>query len=578
MDNIVRVVEPSLMLDAPRTNLVYQGSKLNNWQKFISSSYSDDVLTFTTNPPNSSTIIDTHVYLGIPVYVNITGDSGADNIPLVNWGYTEGFRSIPIHSCMSSTQCQINNETVTLVPYQYFPEVAHIGFTDDDYYGNFSSFPSTRDYFQSYTEGLDTMFNPLSGIEGSVRGVSMNRGCFPVKIHENTRTRFRLLAYIIEPIFSPPFRVGRNEGPGFVGIQNLTWTFNMTNLNRMICSAQTGGAFTNNNVTVTIVQPPPADGWPGLDTPDTFPTMFFNWITPFRNQSIPQTLTYPSFTIQHYITNIGVIPANSTKGDNTSNNIQFKFVPSTLYIYARRRNIDRTVFTTDTMAVINNINIRWDNQTGVLANATQRDLYLMSKKNGLNISYPEFIARQNRYGSVGGGSMNPVSKYTGYGSMLLLKMGIDVSLAEGVAPGMDGTFNFQFSITLSNPTAADINYDLYIIALTDGALVISNNLASSKIGLITQMQAQNLDSYPALGYDKARQIMGSGGTFTSSFLNVAERALPLVSSIAELAGLGFDGGCMGNKDCGKKNCNDKEKSGAALMSEPLLKRRRLNNK
>lgn len=141
------------------------------------------------------------------------------------------------------------------------------------------------------------------------------------------------------------------------------------------------------------------------------PVLLFKYITPSLLQRLPRSISYPYFSVDRYPTTSNISFAPNSSQILQSNNIQLKSIPRKIYIFARRQNMDETFSTTDTYFAINNISLNWNNESGLLSSATQQDLYNISKKNGVNLSWSQWagaysfvsqtIANTSKIGLVG---------------------------------------------------------------------------------------------------------------------------------------------------------------------------------
>jgi hypothetical protein len=200
-------------------------------------------------------------------------------------------------------------------------------------------------------------------------------------------------------------------------------------------------------------------------------------------------VVYPYYEIQRYPTNVGVV--NSLISTTVqSANIQLHSIPNKMYILARQRNADQTAFTSDVFAAITNVNINWNNKNGLLSAATPFDLYKMSVANGLQLSYSQFI------------------NYVG--SPICVTFGKDVCLDANECPGLLGTYQLQLQVTFTNPNAStNINYDLYIITVSEGCITIEDNRSITQIGVMSQNDVINSLNAPMVDYNHLMKMRGA---------------------------------------------------------------------
>ena len=145
---------------------------------------------------------------------------------------------------------------------------------------------------------------------------------------------------------------------------------------------------------------------------------------------------------------------------------------------ARRTN--RTVGDSDSFLPIQNTSINWNNSSGILATATQQDLYLMSIEAGINQSWLEWSGGAHAYqAAVNGGtavSPYPSGNIPLVGGILALDFAKHIQLTESYfAPGSLGTFNLQIQLQLYNQDPvnplASPDWEIVVITLNSGVFV-----------------------------------------------------------------------------------------------------------
>ena len=145
-------------------------------------------------------------------------------------------------------------------------------------------------------------------------------------------------------------------------------------------------------------------------------------------------------------------PYEATDQVYSSSTISLNQIPDKLIIFLRRKN--RNWYNTDSFLAINNININWNNQTGLLSSFDQESLWRMSREAGSNQSWDEFRGYAYRPSDVadektnGSGAGSFVSTC---GSMLILNMGEHLNIVEDFyAAGSIGSFSLQVKVTARN--------------------------------------------------------------------------------------------------------------------------------
>ena len=171
----------------------------------------------------------------------------------------------------------------------------------------------------------------------------------------------------------------------------------------------------------------------------------------------------------------------------------------------------------DTFLGINSITVNFDNVNGVLSAADPVSLFNMSSKNGLNLSYPEFVGINNVLSSVGNTDIIGLT-----GSLLVICPGIDFPLRDGLAPGMLGKWQFQAVINATNLNQSEvITPDIYVVWAESCVLSLSQNNAVVVQGVSSINDVLNAP-IADVGYNELMAIYG--GSFGSKFRDFFKNA------------------------------------------------------
>ena len=156
--------------------------------------------------------------------------------------------------------------------------------------------------------------------------------------------------------------------------------------------------------------------------------MSFIYFTPQVNQKLPQTLVYDYHELQTYNRNIGLIDG-LVVGDQTiqSDNMSLSTIPNKVYIFIKESERTHSATSSDCFARLKKIQINFNGVSGVMASASEWELWRMSVNNGLKISYPQW------------------TDYTG--SVLCIDFGKDIGLSPNQCVGLLGQYDFNFTLT-----------------------------------------------------------------------------------------------------------------------------------
>lgn len=210
-----------------------------------------------------------------------------------------------------------------------------------------------------------------------------------------------------------------------------------------------------------------------------------------------------------------------------TNTLQLNQVPDKLMMFIRKPLASQTAKDADFFLPITGCKINWNNQSGLLSNATAYDLYRYSRKAGSNQSWQEFSGKAYK-ASPAGGSGSQV--YTS-GSMLMLNFAEDLQITEDwYAPSSIGNFNLQIELQVNNTYGAQ-DYEVVLITVNSGVLVTergSTSIFTAVLDKNTVLDASQKEAYS--GNDVKRMI---GGGFLDTLKSVAGKVLPKALPVAK---------------------------------------------
>ena len=452
-------------------------------------------------------------------YVELTITGTSPGSTLLQLGTNDGIRCMPVSSMISTGQVSFNGKVVSTLLSEYIQALNR--YEDLEMANGWTSMsPSMPDQYQTYSDytvyGVNR--NPLARY--GVNDSQICRGGHPITVVSDDGTTAVVRFAITEPLRISPLTWNDYDEPALIGVNQINVQLNLNDFSRFWSHAYSSG-YTISSISGQFYQN--CELQYNLITPD--PAI----ITIDRSKNY-----FWSYTdIQRYLTNAGSV-AKGASSSVTCNSITLNSIPTRCYVYLRQRNADLLSPSTawlnsDSMAVINSMNITFNGNAGSLSSASQQQLYLMSVKNGLQLSWPQF------QGFVG--------------SPVCFAFASDIGLSTHLlAVGSRGNFqltinvNFTNPITTSNTTpATTINYDMYVIVLSEGILSCYNSNFNTFIGVLDEkdvaMVAQN-PAIPYIPYQRARTLYGKGffdsiGSFFSGAFNKAKDIAKDVYGIAK---------------------------------------------
>jgi hypothetical protein len=520
--NVVECRDPRIILDNKRDYVALKGASDITPKTYTTTNVSQNSISFTTLPPSSNTIVDRKVYLTICVRLTFTGTVPV-NGTLLNIN-RDAPRAFPISSALDTVGIQINGTKITVDMADVIHALMRFNSDIKTKSLDYSTTPNMLDQSQSYGDLAAFMRNPLNNYGDSTeqnilgRGASdfvvvanpTNGGINPTTLTSIVDCRFT------EPIFMlTPFIFGRYQSGGLYNCTTLDWTFNWLTqaANRFWSHDSSTGSIITSSTFAFGGQ----IGGPSTIGFNSSPTLLVTWLSPPETSLLgPNTsITYPYFNIERFPTDFtGISPAPNTFVTYQSNNIQLKSIPRRMYIYMRQRNSDlySNPSNTDTYMAINNVNIQFNNRSGIYSTASQEQLYMTAVKNHCTMSWEEWSGRPLYIGTSSFGN-----QIYGPGSVCCFEFGTDIANQSPIdAPGKNGQFQLQVSVSAANISGQTLNATLYVVPVYEGTFTIPNSGAALvQIGVLSSSDILEAGKNGYVNYNDVQKVNGGGDFFSN---------------------------------------------------------------
>lgn len=513
---VASVIDPRLNLDNTRRYVALKGSKVNNWQQFPATTFSTSTMQVTCNPPNQYVAVSRRVLKSMNFSITINGtNSSSPPANLLQPGYYSP-RAYPLVNITNSEQMTFNNCTITQAPmYQYWGAIMRYHNRHQNRFGQYSLTPSMLDQFQNYSDGVNTVRNPLAPYgDNSFEQCRGGYSGMVVSSQTPGNTSATMNLTVIEPIFLSPMAFGESSDycSSFIGLQNMAYTSTFSNLARLLSLANPNGI---NITSVSVV----VNGG----------SLYFEYLTPPDNFVIPRSIVYPYFNLTSYPTQTGVTLSPNASSNLTMNSIQVNSIPRRMYIFSRLDDTAQSSLTSDAYMRINTITVNWNNNI-FISNASAYDLYLMSVKNGYQGCWDQW----NLYN----------------GSVLCVDFGTDIGLntSIGECPGVLGNYQLAMTVNVTNLNqTVTITPTLYVVVVGEGTFNITAGNCLAQIGVLNYDEVRKAPMLPGISYKVAEDVYG-GNFFdqiknaVGKVINFGRKVAPYVNTAAQLAGIGYSGG------------------------------------
>ena len=409
-------------------------------------------LLFTINAMSEQMFLDRKLIMNVAFDFTLVGTPHGGSgllFPNGSLGGVCALRWCPLQSCTTDVSLQVNSSKITFSPSYYLEPLDR--YSGDPFVNNelSSIYPSAHDVAQQYADSYQTNISPLGGYFDS--NTPTPRGAFSYQVISDNGTTAVLRFVWSEPLIMSPLLYSKFESKGFYGLtSDLSIQMNFGDLRRMLSIDQTNGPV------ITSITP----AFYGT------PTIVGRWITPPAPIPISEPQFYP-YTQFVYAPLAAATLASGSSTSVTSNTLSLLAVPSKVLIFLRQSAASRLWNNTDTYARIDQVNINFNNKSGILSSCTSRDLFLIAQQNGLK-NLPWTAWNQH------------------VGSPLLLEFGRDIPMSQDIACDMLGRYNFYATINYTNVSTSvtDIAYELCMVFFYNGIMTIQNGSSRLDIGLV----------------------------------------------------------------------------------------------
>jgi len=540
--NFVKAVDARINMDTP-TMVIFESTASVQYQTLQAPNSSDNISILI--PVTNGMGLSRQLMLNCKLQFTLTGTA------LTNFQNANriALRAMPVNQSISSLNIQMGTGGVQMVPNLFTS--AFLQYNNDSYAQrqNQSGTASAVDTMALYSSVVGLASSPFA--PGFDEQTSNNINTVRTKqmsnfVYSADGTSLTFDVEVTEALIASPFTYEGLADPrkAIFNLSNVVVTVAFSNIASRFLSyaVPTGTTVTNVSYTWSRAQ-----------------QILCEFVAPFEdsisNATRPSSYNYTF--IQSSDTQIGALASGSSV-QVPLNTLTLGIIPNTILVFAIPMSgpandtatgallptINSTAIScSDFFFPISNVNIQFGEKQGLLGQASQFQLWSISKKNGSNVDYPRWIGAQVNssvgvpYGNYGGG-------------VLILNTAQDLGLPTTTCAGMVYPSNFGGNVTVTNTTG--LNYPsgciLRVVALTDGWITTagSGNI-DQHVGSITR-EMLNAGDMPVIEEDiiraKSRQSGYSGGKYSwndfkhdmSSFANyISPVSKPILGALTNKA-------------------------------------------
>jgi hypothetical protein len=443
--------------------------------------------SFSFSPPSTQTIVDRKIY--VKSYLEVKVDAPFD------LGTNDALRQFPLSSIIDVTTVQLNGETISDNTSDHLHAMLCYGNTAEDRNRHWSATTAQPDAYQNYADWqtYGSARNPLA--DYGENSTEQSRGGFKYELVDPQTIRVELM----EPLLLSPLESGvsQHDEEGMVNINQINLNLRYkTDLSSVWSHSSLGNAITSYDVSFYQA-----------------PEVHLVYITPDLTQELPEVQTLHYTKLQDYIKPVNALP-DSAITTVISDSIKLSMIPDRVYLYCRPSRSTYTADVSDAFLEILDVNILFNNQSGLLSTASEQQLYQMSVTNGLNMTYPQF------------------SKYRG--GVVCVEFGKDIGLEDNLAPGCQTQSTFQVQMRVRNVSGQTADWEFFTSFQMGGTFSVFENGSRASLGNLTSQDV--LDAVlgaPELQHNMYRSL--HGGSFWSSLKRIIHKASNIVQKVVPVA-------------------------------------------
>jgi len=238
-----------------------------------------------------------------------------------------------------------------------------------------------------------------------------------------------------------------------------------------------------------------------------------------------QHFRYDFPQLNTYFTTIGGTTTAGSTGQGSSNSFQLPVIPEKLIVYVTYSEVDRSnpaLSLPDVFLPITSCQMQAGTRAGLLSGATEMDLWAMSYRNGAKTPFYNYSGLPQVSSALAGPR--------GSGGPLLLDVAADLSLPEGMTPGMAAQWQFSVSsLTFRNNMSRDaLNPRLVIIAVTGGYMTNlsgSTTIVAGGISGLSDVAMKQAGVVSSTEFHKMEQEGGYGGSKIGDWFKKAAKTV-----------------------------------------------------
>jgi len=273
------------------------------------------------------------------------------------------------------------------------------------------------------------------------------------------------------------------------------------------------------------------------------PTLYATFLTPGVDVPLPEvsTVPYVEFPRYFYSTGQNLTSSNPTISSQT---ISLTSIPDMVMIYVKPNT--RGPSQLDQYMPISKLSVTFDNFSNLCSSYQQVNLYESAVAAGLDMDWHQwrgFTQAQYPSGVLPSTAVATPATYTQQspytqlsGGPVILRMGTDITLQPGLAPGCLGNYSFQVNVTLDN-TKGYYSYVnnpvITVIAINTGFFETMRGQSAIRKTILQMADVAAATSESGMSKTHLSRLVGRGNFFSGAS-NLVHRGLSAVKKAHDI--------------------------------------------
>jgi hypothetical protein len=276
------------------------------------------------------------------------------------------------------------------------------------------------------------------------------------------------------------------------------------------------------------------------------PTLYVGFLTPGPDVTLPLVSTVPYVEMPRY-TKTDTWSSFSGRQSISTNTISLTSIPDMIMVYVKPATKGPSQL--DQYIPISSVSVTFDNFSNLCSGFQQFNLYESAVAAGLDMDWHQWrgftqaaypsLARVTSTATPVSTAAQPKYRQTGYtqlsGGPILLRMGSDITLSPGLAPGCLGNYSIQINLQTSNPYGyydSISSTQTTLIAINTGFFETVRGQSAIRKTILNSADVEAASPESGMTKTHLNRMIGHG--WASSIASGAQKALAVAKKASDL--------------------------------------------